>query len=81
MSGRGREPLRAGVPGAARVTERSLTAPARATGHRLVAVAARDRARAEAFAAGHGVERVASSYAEPIAGPEVECPGPRSLVR
>jgi hypothetical protein len=30
------------VPGAARITERSLIDPARATGHRLVAVAARD---------------------------------------
>ncbi|MFF5955342.1 Gfo/Idh/MocA family protein [Streptomyces luteogriseus] len=72
MSETGREPLRIGVLGAARITERSLIAPARATGHRLVAVAARDRDRAEAFAAGHGVERVASSYADLIADPEVE---------
>lgn len=41
-------------------------------GHRVVAVAARDRSRAEAYAAGHGVERVAGSYAELIADPEVE---------
>ncbi|GAA2314666.1 hypothetical protein GCM10010234_69830 [Streptomyces hawaiiensis] len=34
-------------------------------------MAARDRARAEAFAAGHGMERVAGSYAELIADPEV----------
>ncbi|MFD7246664.1 Gfo/Idh/MocA family protein [Streptomyces massasporeus] len=72
MSETGREPLRIGVLGAARITERSLVDPARATGHRLVAVAARDRARAEAFAAGHGVERVASSYAELITDPEVD---------
>ncbi|QCD59604.1 Gfo/Idh/MocA family protein [Streptomyces hawaiiensis] len=72
MSEKGREPLRIGVLGAARITERSLIGPARATGHRLVAVAARDRARAEAFAAGHGVERVAGSYAELIADPEVD---------
>ncbi|MEU2908425.1 Gfo/Idh/MocA family protein [Streptomyces massasporeus] len=72
MSETGREPLRIGVLGAARITERSLIDPARATGHRLVAVAARDRARAEAFAAGHGVERVASSYADLIADPEVD---------
>ena len=38
----------------------------------LVAVAARDRSRAEAFAATHGVERVAGSYAEVLADPEVE---------
>ncbi|KOU73777.1 oxidoreductase [Streptomyces sp. MMG1533] len=72
MSGPGREPLRIGVLGAARITERSLVDPARATGHRLVAVAARDRSRAEAFAAAHGVEQVADSYADLIADPEVE---------
>ncbi|MFH9706584.1 Gfo/Idh/MocA family protein [Streptomyces luteogriseus] len=72
MSETGREPLRIGVLGAARITERSLIDPARATGHRLVAVAARDRLRAEAFAAGHGVERVVPSYADLIADPEVD---------
>ncbi|MFH9586636.1 Gfo/Idh/MocA family protein [Streptomyces luteogriseus] len=72
MSEAGREPLRIGVLGAARITERSLIDPARATGHRLVAVAARDRDRAEAFAAGHGVERVVPSYADLIADPEVD---------
>ncbi|GGW96751.1 Gfo/Idh/MocA family protein [Streptomyces lomondensis] len=72
MSEKGREPLRIGVLGAARITERSLVDPARATGHRLVAVAARDRARAEAFAAEHGVERVAGSYAELVADPEID---------
>ncbi|KDN72519.1 oxidoreductase [Streptomyces olindensis] len=72
MSDKGREPLRIGVLGAARITERSLIDPARATGHRLVAVAARDSARAEAFAAEHGVERVAGSYAELVADPEVD---------
>ncbi|WP_367319394.1 Gfo/Idh/MocA family protein [Streptomyces sp. HUAS ZL42] len=67
-----REPLRIGVLGAARITELSLVAPARATGHRLVAVAARDRSRAESFAAAHGVERVADSYAGLLSDPEVE---------
>ncbi|MFG2470250.1 Gfo/Idh/MocA family protein [Streptomyces canus] len=66
------EPLRIGVLGAARISGSSLIGPARATGHRVVAVAARDRARAEAYAAEHGVERVAGSYAELIADPEVE---------
>ncbi|PNG22517.1 gfo/Idh/MocA family oxidoreductase, partial [Streptomyces cahuitamycinicus] len=37
MSGTGREPLRIGVMGAVRITERSLADPARAGGHRLVA--------------------------------------------
>ena len=67
-----REPLRIGVLGAARITERALIDPARTTGHRVVAVAARDRSRAEAFAAEHGVERVADSYAALLADPEVE---------
>jgi predicted dehydrogenase len=66
------EPLRIGVLGAARITELSLIGPARTTGDRLVAVAARDRTRAEAFAARHGVERVVGSYAELVADPEVE---------
>ncbi|MFE9602511.1 Gfo/Idh/MocA family protein [Streptomyces hokutonensis] len=72
MSGPGREPLRIGVLGAARITEQSLIGPARTTGHRLVAVAARDRDRAAAYAAAHRVERVVDSYADLIADPEVE---------
>ncbi|MFF4733966.1 Gfo/Idh/MocA family protein [Streptomyces mirabilis] len=66
------EPLRIGVLGAARIAELSIVAPARATGHRLVAVAARDRERAKAFAARHGVERVADSYASLVTDPEIE---------
>ncbi|MET7575332.1 Gfo/Idh/MocA family oxidoreductase [Streptomyces sp. NPDC005492] len=72
MSGPGREPLRIGVLGAARISEQSLIGPARTTGHRVVAVAARDRSRAEAYAAAHRVERVVDSYADLIADPEVE---------
>ncbi|MET7474032.1 Gfo/Idh/MocA family oxidoreductase [Streptomyces sp. NPDC005648] len=67
-----REPLRIGVLGAARITQAALVDPARTTGHRIVAVAARDRSRAEAFAAEHGVERVVDSYAALLADPEVE---------
>lgn len=66
------EPLRIGVLGAARIAELSIVGPARVTGHRLVAVAARDRSRAETFAAEHDVERVLDSYADVIADPEVE---------
>ncbi|AGP52533.1 Gfo/Idh/MocA family protein [Streptomyces rapamycinicus] len=66
------EPLRIGVLGAARISELSLVGPARAGGHRLVAVAARSRGRADAFAAEHGVERVLDSYADVIADPDVE---------
>ncbi|MFF4516919.1 Gfo/Idh/MocA family protein [Streptomyces mirabilis] len=66
------EPLRIGVLGAARIAELSIVGPARTTGHRLVAVAARDRDRAEAFTARHGVERVADSYASLVTDPEIE---------
>ncbi|TLS42740.1 Gfo/Idh/MocA family oxidoreductase [Streptomyces montanus] len=66
------EPLRIGVLGAARIAELSIVGPARAGGHRLVAVAARDRDRATAFAQRHGVERVVGSYADLVADPEVE---------
>jgi predicted dehydrogenase len=65
-------PLRVGVLGAARIAELGIVKPAHATGTRLVTVAARDRRRAEAFAAEHGVERVSDTYAEVLADPEVE---------
>jgi len=66
------EPLRIGVLGAARISGLAIVAPAAASGHRLVAVAARDRRRAEAFARENGVERVVDSYADLVADPEVE---------
>jgi predicted dehydrogenase len=66
------EPLRIGVLGAARIAERAIAVPARDTGSRLVAIAARDRARAEDFARTHGVERVLPSYADVVADPEVD---------
>jgi predicted dehydrogenase len=43
------EPLRIGVLGAVRIAELAIVSPARATGDRLVAVAARDRRRAESI--------------------------------
>lgn len=66
------EPLRIGVLGASRISAAAIVGPAQRTGHRLVAVAARDRARAEAFAAASGVERVLDSYQAVIDDPEVE---------
>ncbi|GIH68414.1 Gfo/Idh/MocA family protein [Sphaerimonospora thailandensis] len=66
------EPLRLGVLGAARISALAIVAPARQTGTRLVAVAARDRRRAEAFAAEHGVEHVVETYTDLLAHPEVE---------
>jgi predicted dehydrogenase len=66
------EPLRIGILGAARIAELSVVKPATATGHRLVAVAARDPERARAFAETHGVERVHATYDDLLADPAVE---------
>ncbi|GAA5162944.1 Gfo/Idh/MocA family oxidoreductase [Pseudonocardia eucalypti] len=66
------EPLRIGILGAARIADLAIVAPARVTGDRLVAIAARDRDRAEAFAALRGVEQVLGSYPEVVTAPEVE---------
>lgn len=66
------EPVRIGILGAARIAGKAIAEPARITGARLVAVAARDRDRAEVFAAEHGVERVLSSYEDVLNDPEVE---------
>ena len=66
------EPLRIGVLGAARISQNAIVEPARSTGTRLVAVAARNRDRARAFAADAGVERVLDSYQAVLDDPEVE---------
>jgi predicted dehydrogenase len=63
--------LRIGVLGASRIADLAIVGPAQQLGHRLVAVAARDRSRAALFAEKHGVERVLASYADVIADPEV----------
>ena len=58
--------VRFGILGAAGITPSALIAPAHASPDvRLTAVAARDRARAESFAAEHGIEQVLGSYDEP----------------
>ncbi|MFT7021528.1 MAG: putative dehydrogenase [Rhodococcus sp. (in: high G+C Gram-positive bacteria)] len=64
--------LRIGVLGASRIAENAIVEPARMLGHRLVACAARDRGRAEAFASKHGVERVLPSYQYLIDDPDVD---------
>lgn len=46
--------------------------PSRITGDRLVAVAARDRARADDYARRHGIERVLDDYQAVIDDPEVD---------
>lgn len=68
----GAPPLRIGLLGASRIAPESVIGPAAELGHRLVAVAARDRDRAEQYAAEHGIERVLDSYQAVIDDPEVE---------
>ncbi|MDJ0395941.1 Gfo/Idh/MocA family oxidoreductase [Rhodococcus sp. G-MC3] len=64
--------LRIGVLGASRIAEVAIVEPARILGHRLVACAARERARAETFAQKYGVERVLDSYQDVIDDPEID---------
>ena len=64
--------LRIGVLGASRIAEFAIVGPAHELGHRLVAVAARDPVRAQAFAKKYGVERVVASYADVINDAEVD---------
>ncbi|GAP56638.1 uncharacterized oxidoreductase ORF334 [Arthrobacter sp. Hiyo6] len=65
-------PLRIGILGASRVSPTSIIEPARLTGARLVAVAARDRDRAQDFAERYGVERALGSYEDLVNDPEIE---------
>ncbi|MDT5081732.1 MAG: hypothetical protein QOJ80_6369 [Mycobacterium sp.] len=64
--------LRIGVLGASRIAESAIVGPAAELGHRLVAVAARSRPRAELFAEKYGVERVLDGYQDVIEDPEVD---------
>ena len=67
------EPLRIGCLGAARIAPAALIKPARATaGVEAYAVAARDRARAQAFAAKHGIPVVHDSYDALIADERID---------
>lgn len=66
------QPLRIGILGAARIAKQSIGDPAHITGDRLVAIASRDRRRAEVFALEHRVERVLDSYRDVVTDPEVE---------
>jgi len=65
-------PLKIGILGAARIADDGIVDPSRVLGHRLVAVAARDRSRAQAFAAKRGIEKVHQTYAGVIDDPDVE---------
>lgn len=64
--------LRIGILGASRIAELAIVKPAHDLGHRLVAVAARDRSRAEIFATEYGVERVLDTYEDVLSDPEVD---------
>ena len=66
-------PLRIGILGAARIAPLALVDPAKDNDDVVVAaVAARDAARARAFAAKHGIGRVHDSYEALIADPEID---------
>jgi predicted dehydrogenase len=75
--------LRIGTLGAARITPMALLRPARLVqGVQVVAVAARDRSRAERFARRQGISRVHDSYDALLADPQVDAiynPLPNSL--
>jgi predicted dehydrogenase len=65
--------MRIGVLGAARIAPTALIKPARAVDEvEVAAVAARDRRRAETFAARWGVPAVHGSYAELLADPSLD---------
>ncbi len=66
-------PLRFGILGAARIAPKALTMPAQAIDSiELTRVAARDTARAEAFAAEHGVGGVSDDYDALLAADDVD---------
>jgi predicted dehydrogenase len=75
--------LRIGILGAARIAPSALIKPAKGSGEVVVAaVAARDGARAHAFAAQHGISRVHDSYEALLADPDLDAvynPLPNSL--
>jgi len=66
-------PLRLGVLGAAKITPMALVRPARQVPEvAIAAVAARDRARADAFARRHGIPKVHKSYADLLADEAID---------
>ena len=65
--------LKIGVLGAARITKDALIKPARKVdGVEVVAIAARDRARAAEAAAKHGIPKVLDSYEAMLADPGID---------
>lgn len=76
-------PIRIGVLGAAAIVPMALTRPAQAVPEaQIVALAARDPQRAQAFARKHHIPRVHRTYNDLIADPEIDAiynPLPNSL--
>jgi predicted dehydrogenase len=65
--------VRIGVLGAAKIVPSGLLMPAREVPQvEVVALAARDRRRAEAFAARYGIPRVLPEYAAVVADPDID---------
>jgi predicted dehydrogenase len=66
-------PLRIGILGAAKIAPNALIKPARTVDDvEVVAIAARDRAKAEQFARKHGIGRVHDSYDGLLADPDID---------
>ncbi len=76
-------PVRIGVLGAAAIVPMALTDPARAVPEaQILAIAARDPKRAQAFARKHHISRVHQTYSDLLADPELDAiynPLPNSL--
>src|SRR5215212_2503761 len=65
--------VRLGVLGAARIAPAAVVKPARNSAEaEVVGIAARDRARADAFATKHGIPRVFDTYADLLADPDID---------
>lgn len=80
----GLPPIRLGVLGAARIAPQAVVYPSRALPERaqVVAIAARDHARARQFAAAHAIPKVYADYAALLDDPEIDAvynPLPNSL--
>lgn len=77
------QPFRIGLLGAARITPNALLHPARRVATvEVAAIAARDPAKARAFAAKYGIPQVHASYAALLADPTIDAiynPLPNSL--
>ena len=82
--GRNRQMIRWGILSTARIAERILEGARLSENAQIVAVGSRDVARAQAYAAEHGIERAHGSYEALLADPEVDAvyiPLPNSHAR